>query len=135
MDYDAAITEITRYWGLTPAQITELADKCEQSPEVQAAIALEMEQAGLGEDFKNEYLRVMKSWIYTGCEAERLKAATVFGKGFVGERISSDKPVSLTLEGMGDGLKRMLREDAVEPAAVAAELSALDNEDEDEVIQ
>ena len=110
MNWDAAIAEITFRWPISDAVRADYVEKCEQSPLVQKAIEEEFAKAGLGEDAKSEFLATMRSWLFTGCESERLKAATIFGKGFVGERVTADKPVDLPIPGMKDGISRMLRE-------------------------
>lgn len=38
-------------------------------------------------------------------------AIRILGKAFVGEKIEVDKPEELKIRGIGEGLKRMLRDD------------------------
>ncbi len=132
MDFDAAVRMLTKGWGLTELQISSYIEQCEHAPLVKQYIEEELAASGLDDTSKVAFVKLMWEWLRKGSQEERKKAATILGKGFIGERVSVDKPMPLPLEGLKDGIGKMLAPNVSE---TSDELAAEDGEPETDVIQ
>ena len=116
MDFDAAVRMLTRGWEIDEFKIATYVEQCESSPLVKKYIEEELSSSGLDENSKTAYVTLMWQWLRNGNEEERKKAATILGKGFIGERVTVAKPEPLPIEGLDAGVKQMLSQRAPDDA-------------------
>lgn len=126
LDTRAAIRQLKP--EISDQRVVALADKVDAAPEVKAAVEKKLKDRGirLGEDDKKEFVARMWDWMDMGKEAMQpifkedgttrdfkleirrqevamqytLKAAQILGKGFIGEKVTVDKPEPLLVEGV-----------------------------------
>jgi hypothetical protein len=118
MDFDAAVRMLTHSWGLDEYKIATYVEQCESSPLVKKYIEEELSASGLDDTSKTAFVQLMWQWLRNGNEEERKKAATILGKGFIGERVTVAKPEPLPIEGLDAGVKQMLSQRTPDDAAV-----------------
>lgn len=105
-DYSAVVSELAP-WVKSARIREELADRIEQSEVVRAALEKELESRDLGDGSKRAFVEKMWDWLTNGTEKERITAARVLGRGFIGEKVTTDKPEELPIAGFDDGIRNM----------------------------
>jgi len=96
--------------NLKPRGWIVTAHKLENDPQVSAAIQKTLQKRGLDEQSKQHYVDLL--WRYAESEApadekRQLTALRILGKAFVGENITVDKPETLRISGIEEGLRNM----------------------------
>lgn len=125
MDYVAAVRELAelkQVEGLTDKRAREMAHTLEQSPAVKAAIEEQLTVHGLDDCSKEAYVKFLWDTMRKMNEEDvdgrpmvneaklkiGLTSMRILGKGFVGEKVDVNKPAELPIQGLDDGLKRMM---------------------------
>jgi hypothetical protein len=108
LDMEKTVEELKP--DLSPMEVAVTAHKLENDPRVTAAIEKTLQKRGLDEQSKQHYVALL--WRYAESEApadekRQLTALRILGKAFVGENITVDKPETLRISGLEEGLRHM----------------------------
>ena len=106
MDYVAAMEQLLH--GSPTWKINKAVAEAQESESLKEVIEANLSLAGLDENSKTEFVKTMWAWLRGGSENQQLQAARILGKGFIGERLTSDKPEVLKFAGYDAGIERML---------------------------
>jgi hypothetical protein len=115
LDTEAAVRELKP--ELDSYEVSQVVAKLQKDPHIQAAVQKELEKLGLDEESKLKYVQLL--WRYAASEApenekRQLTSLRLLGKAFLPQQVQIDKPETLPLKGLDEGLKRMgLDDDAV----------------------
>jgi hypothetical protein len=121
---------------LTPFEQAQMAAKLENDPHVQRAVQNELKKRGLDEESKQRYIELI--WEYAESkrpedEKRQLTSLRLLGKAFLPEKSPIEKPISLPLRGLDEGLRRMvLGDDVVASMGVSPLPKSTDFEEDDE---
>lgn len=124
MDYEAAVSKMisAEFPNATSAQIVQLARTLEKSPHVQRELSAMLEEIGMGPEAQKKLVGILWAEVL-GRNDKRWSAAARLMAEITGAAKAAgknDKPPVLRLDGMEDGLKKMLGESAprndVDPA-------------------
>ena len=74
---------------------------------VRVSIEEQLDGIGLGEKAKENFRLLMHAWLDCGEVGLMKTAATILGKAYLGEKIVSDKPITLQITGLDEGLRNM----------------------------
>ena len=96
---------------LTPAEVAGEARRVAESPEVQTLIEEELKHKGLDQASKDGFVEEMWRWLYHGNKDLKIAAARILGRGFIAEKVDSNKPQELIIRNYGEGIQRMFSED------------------------
>jgi hypothetical protein len=106
MDVERAVDEIKP--DLSPVQKAQTAHELENDPNIQAAVQTELQRLGLDAESKEQYIQLL--WRYAASEApehekRQLTSLRLLGKAFLPEQVQIEKPETLPLRGLDEGLK------------------------------
>ena len=131
LDIEAAVRELKP--ELDSYEVSQVVAKLQKDPHVQAAVQKELEKLGLDEESKLKYVQLL--WRYAASEApenekRQLTSLRLLGKAFLPQQVQIDKPETLPLKGLDEGLKRMGLGDDVVAALGPANPVDLDDDSE-----
>jgi hypothetical protein len=131
LDMERAVEEMRP--ELPPGQIAETAQTLKADPNVKAAIERALEKRGLDEASKAHFVSIL--WRFAEStdvndEKKTLAAWRILGRGFIAEKLEVDKPETLPLARLDEGLRRMGLDDDVVAKLGPAPRADLDEDDE-----
>lgn len=121
MDVDKAVKKMMPDAPLEVRR--EVSRKLESDPHVKAEIERALEADGLDEHSKVVFVRKMWNWLEYGNPRQQETAARILGKGFIGEKVTAEKPEDLPIAGFKEGVAKMLGEVPRTPLPVSPAVS------------
>ena len=126
MDYRATVLELAP--EVSPAKRGAITEEMVNAPEIQKELEKVFASLGLDENSKTAFVRKMWMWLYGSNQDLAIKAATVLGKGFIGDKVEVNKPQELPIKDFQKGVNRMLGQDGADENAIAPAVAEEINE-------
>lgn len=105
MNYRLAFRDLFPNVGLE--ELTRHVSLAKASKELKQELAAQFESVGLGGEAKAAFLNELYSWFFGDDKLLKTTAAKLLGRGFIGERVTVEKPETLRFTGLEKGLERM----------------------------